>query len=487
MTSPAMTDLPHADIQGFILRTYAMPLLRVLALKVEQPPAARRFLGELVTGDSEGEGSAPDRPQLATGTDWKNIKPRYCLNLGLTYSGLAALGLSSASLGSFPAEFVEGAAARAERVGDTGESSPLYWKDAFSSPDLHILLFLFAQTDQVLEQATASLRTGYAGTSALSELSAHDGRSLGNTAHFGYRDGFAQPTIEGGLPPAMQNTLPMPDVLPRAPAGEFLLGYPSQYADFTYPAPAPAEFGKNGSFMAFRILAQDCHGFEQFLTQAARQTGLDRELIAAKLCGRWRNGVPLSLSPDFPDERISLEQRNSFDYAPSASMPDAFDDRRGYRCPLGSHIRRMNPRSSVVAGNSGLKHRIIRRGLPYGPPYDPSRPDDGIERGLLGLFIGVSLKDQFEFLMSDWANKGSLGPGLGNTRDPIIGNNASQMAAGKSGTGSVFLVPVEGRKRPVELTGLSRFVTCRGAAYCFLPSATAIRYISALNGSAGLP
>ncbi len=264
----------------------------------------------------------------------------------------------------------------------------------------------------------------------------------------------------------------MPDVLPKAPAGEFLLGYPSQYADFTYPEPVPAALGRNGSFAAFRILAQDCHGFEQFLAEAARQTGLDPELIAAKLCGRWRNGVPLSLSPHSADEENPLEQRNSFDYVPSDSVPDAFDDARGYRCPLGSHIRRMNPRSSAVAGNGGLKHRIIRRGLPYGPPYDPDTPDDGIERGLLGLFIGVSLKDQFEFLMSDWSNKGSFAPGLRNTKDPVIGNN--------SASGATFLIPMENQKHPIELTGLSRFVTCRGATYCFLPSATALRYISAL-------
>jgi deferrochelatase/peroxidase EfeB len=473
-----MADLPRTDIQGFILRTYAMPLLRVLALKIEQPAAARRFLGQLVAGE---EGASPaGLPQLTAAIDW-SVKPQYCLNIGLTYAGLAALGLPAASLASFPAEFVEGAAARAEKVGDTGESGPEHWNEAFSSPDLHTLLFLFAQTDEALEQAASRLRAGYERTGAMSELSAYDGRSLaGNTAHFGYRDGFAQPTIEGGLPPAM------PDVLPQAPAGEFLLGYPSQYTDFMYPVPTPGELGRNGSFVAFRILAQDCRGFEQFLTQAARQTGFDRELIAAKLCGRWRNGVPLSLSPDFPDERIPLEQRNSFDYVPSESVPDAFDDKRGYRCPLGSHIRRMNPRNSVVAGNGGLKHRIIRRGLPYGPPYDPAHPEDGIERGLLGLFIGVSLKDQFEFLMSDWGNKGSFAPGLHDTTDPVIGNPVNRMPSGENEASGTFLVPVEGRKRPIELTGLSRFVTCRGAAYCFLPSATAIRYISALGGPAAL-
>ncbi len=247
-----------------------------------------------------------------------------------------------------------------------------------------------------------------------------DGRALpGNIAHFGYRDGFAQPTIAGGLPPIV------PDVLPPAPAGEFLFGYPSQYTDFTYPVPSPADrLGVNGSFVAYRILAQDCAGFEAFLARSARDTGLDAELIAAKLCGRWRNGIPLALSPESPDLDLPPERYNSFDYTPTETVPDAFDDRRGHRCPIGAHVRRMNPRHSTVAGNSGLKRRLVRRGLPYGPPFDPATPDDGIERGLLGLFVGVSLKDQFEFLMSDWANKGSFAPGLRGTRDAIIGDNS---------------------------------------------------------------
>jgi Dyp-type peroxidase family len=372
-----------------------------------------------------------------------------------------------ATLSTFPEDFVEGAVARAARIGDTGESAPERWKGGLGADGVDALVFVFAQSESILESASARLRTAFGTGPAFSEVSAHDGRALpDNVAHFGYRDGFAQPTIAGGLPPAL------PDVLPQAPPGEFLLGHQSQYEGFTYPVPQPADqIGRNGSFVAFRILEQDCHGFEQFLVEASRQTGLDPDLIAAKLCGRWRNGVPLALSPETPNIDLPLEKYNSFDYVPTEAAPDAVDDRRGYRCPIGSHIRRMNPRHSAVAGNSGLKRRIVRRGLPYGPPYDPQNPNDGIERGLLGLFIGVSLKDQFEFLMSDWANKGSFAPGLRDTRDPVVGDNASGVQS--------FLVPVEGRK-PIELTGLSRFVRCRGSVYCFLPSVTAIRYLSTL-------
>ena len=407
-----MADLPLEDIQGFVLRTYAMPALRVFVLKVEQQAAAGRVLAALAEG-------ASSLLRITTAVTW-TTKPDACVNIGFTHNGLAALGLTGNDLGSFPEEFVQGPVQRAARVGDVGESAPEHWKGGLAEPDVHVLVFVFAQTEAAIAATTDALRAQFADGPAFSEVSVHDARRLpGDVAHFGYRDGFAQPSVEGGPPPML------PDVLPEAPAGEFVLGYQSQWKDFTYPVPQPETLGRNGSFVAFRVLAQDCAAFERFLTRASTDTGLDRELIAAKLCGRWRNGVPLSLSPTTPDANLPLEQYNSFDYASNPAVPDVVEDRRGDRCPVGAHIRRMNPRNSTVAGGSGLKRRIVRRGLPYGPPFDPSNQDDGIERGLLGLFIGASIKDQFEFLMGDWANKGLFAPGLQGTKDPVLGDNSS--------------------------------------------------------------
>ena len=451
-----MPELPLLDIQGFVLRTYAMPALRVFVLRVDRREAAGRLLASLA--DSSNAIS------LTSAATWR-AKPDFCLNIAFTHTGLRSLGLPEPSLSSFPAEFIEGAVARAPRIGDTGTSAPDSWLGGLANDEVHALAFLFAQSEPIVEDVTGRLREQLTSAGAFVEISMQDGRALpGNLAHFGYRDGFAQPTIDGGLPPLV------PDVLPAAPAGEFLFGYPSQYTDFTYPVPTPADrLGINGSFVAYRVLEQDCAGFERFLDQASRATGLDVELIAAKLCGRWRNGVPLSLSPDTQQADLPPEHYNSFDYAPTDALPDALDDRRGARCPIGAHIRRMNPRHSTVAGNSGLKRRLVRRGLPYGPPYDPTAPDDGIARGLLGLFIGVSLKDQFEFLMSDWANKGSFAPGLRGTRDAIIGDNGAPDAS--------FLIPRDGQPA-LQLTGLARFVTTRGGAYGFLPSLTAVRHLA---------
>ena len=122
-----MSKLDLADIQGFILRSYLMPMLRCFLLKVNDPAAARALLGRLVTGNES------DAPQITTAEDWHvaipgpndnpkaapKRKPDYCLHVGITWPGLAALGVKDRvpqiPPGSFDA-FVEGAAKRAERL-----------------------------------------------------------------------------------------------------------------------------------------------------------------------------------------------------------------------------------------------------------------------------------------------------------------------------------------------------------------------------------
>lgn len=447
-----MAAVELADVQGLILRGYTMPVARHLGLRVRESRAARAFLGALTNSD-------PAVPSITTAEPWA-VKPDCCANLGITFPGLAALGAPPESLASFPEEYAEGPAARAARVGDIGASAPAHWLPWLADPGLHLLLSLFAQSPDALESTTRRLEQAW--SPGCQELGRCDGKWLpGNVAHFGYRDGLSQPTMED-VPLAG-----LPDHLPRAPLGEFLLGHQSQHDTYTYPVPAPPELGTNGSFAAFRVLAQDVDAFAEFLAEQASRTGMSEELIAAKLCGRWRNGTPLVLSPDTdtPDPPIPQEALNDFDYV------GTYGDERGYRCPIGSHIRRMYPRGQRVAGNGGHLHRIVRRGIPYGPPYDPAHPRDGYDRGLLGLFIGVSLHDQFEFVMADWVNDGRFAAGLGRTKDPLLGAHADGAAS--------FSIPrPEG---PLILEGFSRFVTTRGGAYCFLPSVSGIRYLSDLG------
>ncbi|MGH3699196.1 MAG: Dyp-type peroxidase [Pseudonocardiaceae bacterium] len=445
-----MVAVELADVQGLILRGYTMPVARHIGLSMHDLRAVRGFLAALAGGE-------PAVPSVTTGEPWA-VKPDCCVNVGITYRGLAALGVPPQHLASFPTEYVQGAAARAGIVGDTGASAPEHWLSWLVDPGLHLLLSLFAQSIDALESTTKQLEQAW--SPGCVELGRRDGQALpGDIAHFGYRDGFSQPTIENAPPTGL------PDHLPLAPLGAFLLGYPSQPVDFTYPVPMPPQLGANGSFAAFRVLAQDVDAFAEFLTHQASRTGMSEELLAAKLCGRWRNGMPLVLSPDTdtPDPPIPPAALNDFDYVGN------YGDEQGYRCPIGSHIRRMYPRGERVVGNASHKHRVVRRGIPYGPPYDPAHPRDGQERGLLGMFIGVSLGDQFEFLMTSWANAGHFTGGLGHEeKDPLIG-------ACPDGTGR-FSIPR--REGPIVLDGFSRFVTTRGGAYCFLPSITGIRYLA---------
>jgi deferrochelatase/peroxidase EfeB len=445
------SGLDLADVQGLIVRGYTMPRARHLLLRIDTPGVARGLLASLVDGSA-------GRPQVTTGAPWAG-KPECCLNVAITFAGLTALDLPADSLASFPEEFATGAAARAERVGDVGTSAPEHWLPVFTDPGLHLVVSLFGQDDAAVDRATTDV---LAGTSpGLTEIGRLDAALLdGRVDHFGYVDGISQPTIESAPP-----TGP-PDTMPVAATGQFLLGHPSQHQNFSYPVPAPDALGRNGSFAAFRMLAQDVDAFAALLTDQSRRTGLPEELIAAKMCGRWRNGTPLVLSPgtDAPQPPLSPDQLNDFDYV------GRYGDERGLACPAGAHIRRMYPRGSRVAGNGSHKHRIVRRGLTYGPAYDPRRPHDGVERGLLGMFIGVSLRDQFEFLMAHWANDGLFAAGLGRSKDPILGAN-------DDGAGTF---PVPGPGGATVLTGLPRLVTTRGGAYCFLPSLTAIRHLAAM-------
>jgi Dyp-type peroxidase family len=478
-------NLDLTDVQGYILRGYRMDLTRHFVLQITDVAGARQLLGALVEHEPALHAQVVNRqpdtlPQITTATDWGETKPDYCLNIGLTAAGLDVL--HAATDGAFPAEFIAGAAARKVVVGDTEKSDPQHWigkLDPASAQHVHIVLSLYALSSAILERTTATLRSLFSQNNALAELWCFDAQALESyqhvprsceehdpsafpKVHFGYTDGIAQPTIDAA-PPTL-----IPDAQPVVPLGEFLLGYPSEVSSSGYAVPQPPALGQNGSFAAFLVLQQDVDGFEDLLVKN-ESPSLSKELLAAKICGRWRNGVPLALSPgtDTPDPPVTLDTINKFGYADT--------DRKGFSCPIGSHIRRTNPRDEIVQGDVEIR-RIVRRAMPYGPPYDPAQPNDGLERGLVGLFINASIADQFEFLMQNWVNDSQFAAGLKKpdgtaTREVMIGNNGSN-------TGYFIIPNASTPQQPTVITGFSSFVTTRGMAYLFLPSITALRYLA---------
>src|SRR5689334_6155194 len=126
-----------------------MPVVRYLGLSVHTVAAARGFLGALA-------GDNPDVPAVTTAAPWV-VTPDSCVNLGVTYPGLASLEVPTQHLVSFPVEYAQGAVRRAEIVGDTGASAPDHWLPWLADPALHLLLSVFALTPDALETTTRRL------------------------------------------------------------------------------------------------------------------------------------------------------------------------------------------------------------------------------------------------------------------------------------------------------------------------------------------
>jgi deferrochelatase/peroxidase EfeB len=369
-----------------------------------------------------------------------------------------------------------GAAVRAQLVGDTGLNAPQHWIGGFGTGSDHVLVTLHATSPEAMTTYSDRLCALLCEDAAFQEIwrgdgmalmETHDGKPVPTTkVHFGYTDGISMTTIRGGPERYKRDH--------QQPCEPWLFVLLDEAENYTVPE--PKELGRNGSFAVFKIIKTDVAGFEKFLQ--SNKERIDPELLAAKMCGRWRNGVPLALSPetDSPPSEISPEQLNDFDYVSA----DGSGDPKGLRCPVGAHIRRINPRGQPVVGQgqpggSNNTHRLIRRGMPYGPIYDPTQPYDGIERGLLGYFINSSIENQYEFVLSQWVNDSEFAGSVRlnpKSKDPVIGT--------QDPAESIFVIPQASGAPPIKITGISSFVTTQAAAYCFLPSIAAMKFIASL-------
>lgn len=473
----ATPEIDYADVQGTILRGYRVDLARHFILQITDAPAAGTFIGNLVNGTG-------GVPKITTAARWTS-KPECFVNIGFTAPGLQALGITD--LSSFDPAFTVGAVAGAAAVGDTGDSDPTQWLGGSDTwQNAHVVLSLWVHKDAaVLDRVTEQLRAAFA--AGMKELLTQDGAALpDNQVHFGYRDNIAQPTVQGAPP----RKHPVPDDQPVVPTGEFLLGYVNASSG-TYSVD-PTVLSLNSSYAAFRILEQDVVGFEQFLQTYAPQAGVEPEMLAAKVCGRWRNGNPLELAPDAPGTCLPMDQLNNFNYVNTADP--AQDDTLGFKCPIGSHIRRNNPRNEQVVGTDSTHHRIVRRAMPYGPAYDPAKPTD-VPRGLVGYFINGSIFNQFVFLQSQWDQlsdfvKSATGPGGSNEGNAYYNITGEDVFLGVNPpTASSFTLAAPGPKgtNNKAITGFSRMIQTRGSAYVFLPSITGLNYLATLPSSGSQP
>ncbi len=166
--------------------------------------------------------------------------------------------------------------------------------------------------------------------------------------------------------------------------------------------------------------------------------------------------------PDGPPPQFDGRGPRDNDFVYHAADPD------GMRCPLGAHVRRANPRDLLgFASDLTFRHRIIRRGMPYGAPLPPgARDDDGVDRGLVFVAFNASISRQFEAIQVQWLNDGNA-LGLDHDADFLLGSGTA---------GGSMAIP--GRP-PFYLAPQGPFVTTRGGEYLFAPGITALARIAA--------
>ena len=539
-------QLDLADIQGGILRAYGrlgFPKGRTFFLTVHDPAQGRRFVEQLrprITTASRW--SNPNRGEPLTRTHRPKLtdvireagiddypgtvrlqKPKVAINIAFSFLGLLALQVPTRTLRDMPDEFIDGMEGRAPMLGDTPflDRRDAIWRQAKAKP-VHIMVSMNAEMDEAgaavpeLETATSWLRglcadseggvellDGHGPTGADYQdmgavLTQQDGKAAPtNKEHFGLSDGFGDPVFAGQYGPKAEAIKQIGggkltgkgDWAPLA-TGEFLLGYPDEAQEIPGAA-MPIEFSRNGTFMAYRKLHENVASFASFMTAQgallAQLSGMDaaaaKATVSAQMVGRWDDGTPLSIAPDYAarlafDAELAAAQQagDKAKLAEIAAQLVSFtyaDDTDGSRCPVTSHLRRTNPRLTlgpVASSGSALanRRRILRRGLPYGS-IDPANPTDEGEHGIVFIAVCASLFRQFEFVQQQWVQYG-LDFNSGSDACPIVGNHDDEskfvIAAKPSGDGAPFICD-----------SIPQFVEPRGGEYFFVPSMTALRMI----------
>jgi Dyp-type peroxidase family len=473
-------ELELNDIQGFVVKGYTyLPLACYKMLKITDAVLAKQWLASL-------------RPQITTAN--KEARHSSCVNVAVSCFGLRALGLPDDVVQSFAVEFLDYSFDNPVKqhelriLGDVGKNAPAHWEWGGNDQDrqqIHILLMVFASDEAQLNELLARYDK---------DLTAHKLEGVhqffsnpmpDEKEHFGFRDGISQPEIEGYN---NKNSYEMP-----IKAGEFILGYPNEYAllpetpevQASYDAknilptlPTKADYkdvGKNGSYMVFRHLEQDVKGFWTFMQEATKEVdGYDVERLGAKVVGRWQSGAPITTC--HMHDNAGMNRHNDFGYAET--------DKDGMQCPIASHIRRSNPRDTFMEDPKkstafARKHRLMRRGRSYGVPFVASlsakdilaKPDDGIKRGLYFLAINANFGRQFNFIQQTWINDGGF-QGLSHEPDVLLGSQTEAV----NGITTYFSMPQESVRQRIKTH--EAYIHVRGSMNFFLPSLRAIDWIA---------
>lgn len=445
------------------------------------------------------------------------------LNVAFSFKGLKKLDQRETD--KFRDEaFRKGLAARSRDLNDplTGEGAPESWLVGGPNNEADVLFIL--ASDSIEEMALAVRRVEnwvYEGAqlhgrivpSGASVIFKQKGATLPSPLtgheHFGFLDGVSQPGIRGTIGKTADLITPRQN--PADPSqgkpgqdclwpGEFVFGYPAQNPkDADKKGEEKTEgpsWSSNGSFLVFRRLRQDVDGFHQFLKSVGDHLKLGPDLFGAKCVGRWASGAPIERAPTADNPQMSRDDcaNNAFDFQKATARPPApspgqcadqfpkslaAEDSQGLVCPFAGHIRKAYPRDDVsrdpkttpVPNEADTEtHRLLRRGIPFGDPFDPTViPDDG-NRGLLFLAYQTSIENQFEFITKNWVNNADF-KDQGSGHDPILGQSNQ-----KSRERFFTVRDADGNQQTIKLE--KDWVTPTGGGYFFSPSIRALNELS---------
>jgi Dyp-type peroxidase family len=454
-------------------------------------PSGKALVAELVPQLANGfevlSFNAAYGDNLRRGGDPEALQSTW-VNLWLTRDGLGVLAASG--LEAMPEEFRAGMAARP--IGDVGASAPDRWVAPFTGgAEPHAIIVIAGDNAadietrrsrivDIISRHGASVVGTQIGDVRPGEMRGHE--------HFGFKDGISQPGIEHFTKSSKSGSIP---------PGELLIGYSDADGNTSgqppaTPTPVATTYGEtpptvtppplpgwthNGSFVVYRRLRQDVAAFQSAMATQAPTVQLSADQLGAKLVGRWPSGAPMErvpglskkVDPSVADpsgehpEVLADDKVNNFDFS---------DDPDGLRVPRAAHIRKTNPRADKLAdGDSSGRHRMLRRGIPYGPefapgetPYGETVPDTQ-DRGLLFVNYQASISRTFEFVQAHWVNRDDFQQS-GDGKDPIISQDTPE--------GTVSIPPER------QLT-FSRWVTTTGGLYAFAPSLTGLTELATLR------
>lgn len=476
-------------------------------MQIKQPEAFKQALGQLLAPDAGLSNIWGDLSPLEVsfGTGRMKTKQASC-TVGFSAKGLVRMGLPSEGEADlvrprdFPLSFAKGMRRQARVLGDPADQIPdwtdMQQSDEDAAVDFVMLLTVPEPTMRSAYHAallrlfgtsiseSVFINTGVSGDGAQAKGLKH--RHIGHG--LGFRDGISQPRLLGspGVSPSHPDAIKAGEIVlgykdernligpsPAVPAGwDVYQDLPdagprenSSWPNFAAPPRQTRDFGRNGTFLVLRQLEEMSNAFRSTMQVNAGYIGAD--WAAEKCLGRRRDGVPLDGGT--PDESFMRE----WQYAPESAekslggaqkAPENLDfdrfDPHGYQTPLGSHVRRANPRNSLDGGAENApgrnRHRLLRRGRRY---------SSGNTSGLLFGCLNASIERQFEFVQQTWINSKSF-HGLWNESDPLLA----------TGHQNRFSIPTKQGRVVMNFEG--PFIKYRGGGYFFLPGRAALKALS---------